>query len=97
MIQDTETFNVRRIASETTEDGDRLVTWEVRALGAAGVRDFAASYDRYIPTWTGCGNGWMRGTYSVLVDGSEIAIEARNDEWASRQQEIEDFALGRGF
>jgi len=93
MINDTETFNTSRVASEKTEDGDLLLTWEVRAKGFAGIRDFSAAHDRFIETWTGCGDGWLKGTYHVLVDGAEVAIEARNDAWASVQQEIEDHAM----
>lgn len=90
MNNDTETFTIARIGSEPTDDGDRLITWEVRAKGFAGIREFQASHDRFIATWTGCGAGWLKGTYCVLVDGAEIAIEARNDAWASVQQDIED-------
>jgi len=94
MINDTETFETRRAGSEKTEDGDLLITFEVRAKGFAGVRAFHAAADRFIRDWTACGEGWLKGTYAILVDGAEIAIERNNDEWASRQQEIEDHALG---
>lgn len=94
MIADTETFTTRRSGSEKTEDGDLLIKVEVRAKGFAGVRDFQAAHDRFIEVWTGCGDGWLKGTYSYLVDGAEIAIERNNDEWASRQQDIEDHAIG---
>jgi hypothetical protein len=94
MIEDTDLYNTRRAGSEKTEDGDRYFSFEVRAKGFAGVRAFHAAADRFIRDWTACGDGWLKGTYGILVDGAEIAIEARNDEWASRQQEIEDHALG---
>ena len=90
MSNDTETFTTRRVASEKTEDGDLFLTWEVRAKGFAGIRAFTAAHDRFIADWTGCGDGWLKGTYGVLVDGAEVAIEARNDAWASVQQDIED-------
>ena len=93
MSNDTETFNTHRVRSEPTEDGDRLFTWEVRAKGFAGVRAFNLAHNRFIAVWTGCGDGWLKGTYHVLVDGAEVAIEARNDAWASVQQEIEDHAM----
>ncbi len=94
MIHDTELFTTTWVGSETTEDGDKLFIYEVRAKGFAGIRDFHAAHDRFIETWTGCGDGWLKGRFVRLVDGAEIAIEARNDEWAQRQQDIED--AGRG-
>lgn len=90
MIHDTETFTTRRVASETTEDGDLLITFEVRAKGFTGINNFQAAHNRVIEVWYGAGNGWMRSTFHVLVDGAEVAIETRNDAWASVQQEIED-------
>lgn len=27
-------------------------------------------------TWTGCGDGWIRGTYCVLVDGARSPSNA---------------------
>jgi hypothetical protein len=92
-----EQYTINRIASETTEDGDLLITWEVMAKGFAGIRDFSAEANRFIQSWVGCGNGFLKGQYNILVDGAEIAIEARNDAWASHQQAIEDNCLGRGW
>lgn len=90
---ETETIT-RRVASEKTEDGDLLLTWEVRAKGFDSARKWMKESDRWIEIWDACGDGWLVARYCVLVDGAEVAIEARNDEWASRQQEIED--AGRG-
>jgi hypothetical protein len=94
MSNDTAPYTRQVISREWTEDGDLFMTWEVKTKGFEGVRAFHKDADRFIDTWVGCGNGWMKGTYGVLVDGAEIAIEARNDEWASRQQDIEDHGRG---
>lgn len=106
MINDTDTFNTRRLASEKTEDGDLLITWEVRAKGFDGIRAYNAERSNQMTSigtsmhplteWTACGDGWLKATYNVLIDGMEIAIEARNDEWASRQQDIEDYCIRSG-
>ena len=93
MSNDTETIT-RRVASEKTEDGDLLLTWEVRVKGFDAARAWMKEADRWIEVWTACGDGWLAGRYNVLVDGAEIAIEAANDVWAQRQQDIED--AGRG-
>lgn len=94
MIHDTDIYTVRPIKRERTEDGDLCITWEVRVKGRVGAEAFCKQFDRYIATWTGCGNGWMRSTYFTLVDGAVIAIEARNDAWAQQQQDIEDRCRG---
>jgi hypothetical protein len=78
------------VKREPTEDGDLLITWEVTAKGRKGAEAFCKDSYRYIKSWTGAGNGMIKAQYCVLVDGAEIAIERRNDEWASRQQDIED-------
>jgi hypothetical protein len=67
-----------------------LITFEVVAKGFAGIRAFHADAGRFIRDWVGAGEGLLKGTYSVLVDGAEIAIERQNDAWASQQQDIED-------
>jgi hypothetical protein len=100
MIENTDLFNTRLAKSEWTEDGDKLFVWEVRAKGFAGVKAYNAERTNQMTSiggrleplteWTGCGDGWLKATYSYVVDGAEIAIEARNDAWASHQQEIED-------
>ena len=90
----TDNFTTSTIKREKTEDGDLLITMEVRAKGFAGVREFHATANRFIRDWTACGDGWLKGTYNYLVDGAEIAIEAANDAWASHQQDIEDYWLG---
>jgi hypothetical protein len=107
MIENTDLFNTRLAKSEWTEDGDKCFTWEVRAKGFAGVKAYNAERVNQMTSiggrlepllnWVACGNGWLKATYSHVVDGVEIAIEARNDEWASRQQDIEDRALGHGW
>lgn len=78
------------IKRETTEDGDLCLTFEVRAKGFAGVKEFNETQRYPIGSWVGCGDGWYKTTFYKVVDGAEVAIEARNDEWASRQQAIED-------
>jgi len=92
-----ELYTTRIIKNEGTEDGDRLLTWEVRAKGFVGARAFQADQDRFIPEWIGCGDGWLKATYHVLVDGAEVAIEAANDAWASQQQAIEDAGMARAW
>ena len=95
MIEDPTIYETRPVRHEPTEDGDVLATWEVRAKGFAGVLAFIAQFDRHPEFWTAIGDGWLVGNYHVLIDGAEIAIERRNDEWAQRQQDIEDHAIGR--
>lgn len=90
-----DSYTISIIKRETTEDGDLCLTFEVRAKGFAGVRDFNETQQYPIGSWVGCGDGWYKTTLYKVIDGAEIALEARNDEWASRQQEIEDAALGR--
>jgi hypothetical protein len=93
----TDLYTTQIIKREPTEDGDLYLTWEARAKGFAGVRAFHSDNDRFIRDWTACGEGWLKGTYGVLIDGAEIAIERRNDEWAQHQQDIEDSCCGRGW
>lgn len=91
MLQDTETFTTKRIKQESTEDGDLVITHEVRAKGFKGIKEFSKTYDRfYIESWTGCGDGWLKGNFSYLVDGTEIAIEKSNDYWASMKYDPYD-------
>jgi hypothetical protein len=97
MTHPADIYDTRPVHREKTEDGDLLITWEVRAKGREGAEAFCKQFDRYIESWTGCGNGWLKAQYHVLVDGAEVAIEARNDEWAQRQQDIEDRGTGLGY
>lgn len=94
-MNNDDTFTEHRHREGSNEDGDMVIRVEVRAKGKAGVKDFTNYRSRTGLVWTGCGNGWLRATYSYTVDGIELAIEARNDAWASAQQEIEDHALFR--
>ena len=96
MIENTDTFNTRLQTAEWTEDGDKLITWEVRAKGFAGVKAYNAERGNQMTSigtrlhplteWKGCGDGWLKATYNVLVDGADFALEARNDAWARDQQ-----------
>lgn len=100
MIENTDTFNTRLQTAEWTEDGDKLITWEVRAKGFAGVKAYNSERGNQMTSigtrlhplteWKGCGDGWLKATYNVLVDGAELALEARNDAWARDQQFRED-------
>lgn len=96
MIQDTELFNTRRAKSENTDDGDLLITWEVKAKGFAGIKAYNAETVNYhgmypIGEWIGCGNGWLKAQFQRLIDGTEIAIEAANDAWAKDQEAREAY------
>lgn len=99
MINNTDLYETRRVASEWNEDGDKVLTFKVRAKGFEGIKAYNAECHNYrgmgeLIEWVGCGDGWLEATYYKAIDGVEIAIEARNDEWASRQQEIEDYCRG---
>lgn len=107
MIEDSPLFNERITKREDTEDGDYLFTVTVRAKGFAGVRAYNAERSHFVnrsgislgtlDAWVGAGEGWLKATYSYVVDGAEVAIERSNDAWASAQQDIEDRCCGRGW
>lgn len=88
---DIDLYAVCMIASERTEDGDMLVTWEVVAKGFEGIRAFVDQHGHPYEIWTGCGNGILKTTYNVLVDGTALAIEASNDYRASMSHDPYDY------
>lgn len=90
MMQDLDLYQTQPVHRERNEDGDIVVTWEVIAKGFDGARAFIKQFDRSPEFWSGMGDGWLKATYFTVIDGAEDAIERQNDEWASRQQEIED-------
>ncbi len=79
---------------EPTEDGDFILTFKVTAPNRAAAFQFVKENPHTAGCWNGNGDGSYTSYFTKYVDGAEVAIEARNDEWASRQQEIED--AGRG-
>lgn len=91
MNEDTTISLIKR---ETTEDGDFILTFKVTAPTFEAARQFAKENPEKGRMWDCHGDGIYTSTFTKYVDGAEVAIEARNDEWASRQQEIED--AGRG-
>lgn len=107
MIHDTDLYNERITNREGTEDGDLAITVTVRAKGFEGIRAYNGERGHFrtrggssfgtLADWVGAGEGWLKATYTYVVDGAEIAIERNNDAWASLQQEIEDHACGRGW
>ena len=99
MIEPTDLYSESR-STEPTEDGDYLATITVRAKGFAGVRAYNEVRKRYVTRsgspfgtldeWTGCGDGWLKATYTYLIDGAEVALERQNDAWASQQTEMDE-------
>ena len=86
------------IKRETTEDGDLCLTFKVTAPNFDAARQFAKENPYKGRMWNGHGDGSYTSHFNKTVDGAEVAIEARNDEWASRQQEIEDHGrMAMGF
>lgn len=107
MCMSKEPYTIRYMGRERNEDGDVCFSYDVLANGFAGVRAYNADQrnrqgqcgkcGHEIYEWTGTGDGVLVGRYIKVVDATEWAIEAANDEWASRQQEIEDAAIGSAF
>jgi hypothetical protein len=84
-----DTFTITTVNREHTDDGDVLVTFKVVAKGFAGVRDYNEHAAHSLSVWKGIGNGFVEATFTRLVDGVEIAIEKRNDYYASIQTEMD--------
>ena len=83
------------VKREPTEDGDYIMTFQVTAPNRAAAIQFVKDNPHKVSCWAGNGDGSYTSHFIKYVDGAEVAIEARNDEWASHQQAIEDSCLGR--
>lgn len=92
MNEDTTISLIKR---EPTEDGDFILHFKVTAPSFDAARQFAKENPDQGRMWNGHSDGSYTSHFTKYVDGAEVAIEARNDEWASRQQAIED--AGRGW
>jgi len=88
MIHETP-FTITKISSSDTEDGDIIVCYEVRVQDEAGKVSYNKNSKWYISVWEDAGEGWFKGTYNIMIDATEVAIEQANDRacWRARAED----------